>query len=97
MNLDASSDVGSGRCGRARAVHHITLSISLPTRQGRHQEVTHVMDRVVEIRLRGGAWAELHMVENFSHGEIKCGRYWSLHRHFDRCFGKALREAADRE
>jgi hypothetical protein len=27
--------------------------------QGRHQELAHIMDRVVEIGLRGGAWAEL--------------------------------------
>ena len=27
--------------------------------QGRHQELTRIMDRVVEIGLRGGTWAEL--------------------------------------
>lgn len=27
--------------------------------QGRHQELARIMDRVVEIGLRGGAWAEL--------------------------------------
>ena len=45
---------------RERCVtRHIASSISLPTRQGRHQELTRIMDRVVEIGLRGGAWAEL--------------------------------------
>ena len=38
----------------------VTSHLSYPCQpQSRHQELTRIMDRVVEIGLRGGAWAEL--------------------------------------
>jgi hypothetical protein len=40
-----------------RHIHNITHDVA--NFKGRHEELTHIIDRVVDIGLRGGAWAEL--------------------------------------